>query len=579
MFVINDNISPADDPGALVTLEKIKEVINTFRIESLKQELSILERYPKANKYIDVVVLGQFKAGKSSLINSLAGENILPVGVIPVTSIVTRLQFAAQRSARVIFSDDTYKDIRDNEIADFVTELKNPKNIKNVKLVDVFLPQLSKFKNIRLIDTPGLGSYFKHNSQTTMQWLPEIGLALMAISAERPLSEDDLLLLKNISRYAAETKIIITKADLISQHQLDEITEYIKRTLISEDIPAFSQDNDAQLTAKKTGLEILCYSTMLNTKRNRKQLIEKIFDPLKEDFIYNYKKIFSYKIKSLIQSCLSYLNIGLQSVTKSEAEKEVLKEAIIDEHLKYQIIKNELDIISTAYVNKNREAVSQIVMAGKNSITGSLEIDFQEKFDSWRGNLYKLSRQFEAWLQNSLREILQDYSQKAIMQLYPYMHDIQNHFNLFLSSFEERLKRNVENVLGLELNTITLKAEIEKIRQPDISISYSFDIHVDLLWFLIPMPFFRKIFKKFFRKKISFEVYKNLNRLTSDITENISREIERNRQEVINYVRNELSTIENVIKNKKDEPANFRKAIEEIAALSAGSRAEILYQK
>ena len=157
---------------------------------------------------------------------------------------------------------------------------------------------------------------------------------------------------------------------------------------------------------------------------------------------------------------------------------------------------------------------------------------------------------------------------KAILQLNDYLTDIQNNFNLFAGSFTDRLIRNVEHVLEIKLNPIVLQTEVERIKRPDISVSYSFDIQIDLLWFLFPMFLFRKIFKKFYYKKIPYEVDKNLSRLTSDIAENISKVIDKNRKLVGQYIYNEILSIENIIDNQKFGPNNYKQAIEEIEKIS-----------
>ena len=558
----------------LLSLETLKKIIYGFQIESLKRELSIIERYSAdkelSNKYIDIVVLGQFKSGKSSLINSIIKENILPVGVIPVTSIVTRLQFAEERKAVVHFLDKTEKVINVVEIENFITESENPKNIKNVEVVDLYLPQLYHFKNLRIVDTPGIGSFFKNNTETTFQWLPEIGLALVAISVERPLSEEDVNLLKGIARYSANTKIILTKADLTSTSELNEIQRYVENSLLQAGLMILKQDDNLQnqsYNEQKT-IEIFSYSIIKNAEANYQRLIEKVFFPVKENFSENYKRILSHKFNSLTQSCLSYLKVGLESNRKTKRERETLKEQIIDEQLKFQLIKNNLDVITASFKNKNREKVADVVMPYSKDICPILENDFEKEYRSWHGNLYKVSRKFESRLQNNLRENMLEAGDKAILQLNDYLTNIQNNFNLFAGSFTDRLIRNVEHVLEIKLNPIVLQTEVERIKRPDISVSYSFDIQIDLLWFLFPMFLFRKIFKKFYHKKIPYEVDKNLSRLTSDIAENISKVIDKNRKLVGQYIYNEILSIENIIDNQKFEPNNYNQAIEEIEKIS-----------
>jgi GTPase Era involved in 16S rRNA processing len=543
------------------TVEKLKETINTFRIESLRRELNILENYLSENgsttKYIDVAILGQFKAGKSSLINDLLDENILPTGVIPVTSIVTRLQYSDEKNAIVHFLDGRILKTDLAEVKNFITELNNPKNVKQVEIVDIYLPQLYKFQTIRLIDTPGIGSFFKHNSDMTMKWLPEVGLALIAISVERPLGEEDLLLLKVVQRHAVNTQIILTKSDLISSEQIKQVKDYILDSLKNEGLSQFSGSNNL----------IFTYSIRKDIEQNRKRLIENIFYPLEENHLHYFEKIIRHKKDALLQSCLSYLRIGLESASKTESERKNLKDLIISEQLKFQTVKNELNIISDSLINKNRDVVEDVVMLYLMEYTQRLVNDYQEEYDKWHGNLYKVSREFESWLENKLKEILIECGEKAIIRLNDYLRKIQDHYSNFASSFSERLNHNVEKVLGVKLDNIELQLEVEKIDQPDTLVSSSFDIHIDLIWFLFPMFIFKKIFRKFFMNKIPYEVEKNLSRLTSDIAENIRKEIDWNKQLVTQYIQNELLSIENIINNQKHESSYFVRAIEEMEAL------------
>lgn len=572
MFEEKVNNLQESNSKLLQSLEILKELIQKFKIESLKRELRIIEKYISeselSNQRIDVVILGQFKAGKSSLINNIIGEDILSVGVIPVTSIVTRLQYAEEKKALVRFLNNSSVEISLSELEEFITESKNSKNYKNVEVVDVFLPQLSRLKNIRIIDTPGIGSFFKNNSDTTFEWLPEIGLALLTISVERPLSEEDITLLKGIIRYAASVKIILTKTDLISVSQLDEVINYMKKSLSSENLFIASKNNSFQpVLDEKSLLEIIPYSIKKNEKEFRTQLLEKVFLPLEEDYSANFSKITNHKIQSLIHSCISYLKIGMESSRKTEKQRDNLKNDIIDEQLRYQVIKNNLDMISNSYKNSNRETVSSVVMTFSENIREKLESDFQKEFMTWEGNLYKIARKFELWLQNNLRELLLESAEESILQLDSYLKDIQKHFDLIALSFADRLNQNVKKVLGIKLNTLALQTEVERIKKPDISVSYSFDIHIDLLWFLFPMFLYRKIFLKFFFKKIPYEVEKNLSRLTSSIANHISKIIDSNKHLVAQYVHNELLTIENILTNQKNESTNFELAIEELRKL------------
>lgn|GEM_PF-1404045 len=83
-------------------LDRIQVICDQFRILSLQRQFNACRRVLSLDQQIDVAVLGQFKAGKSSFLNSQTGKPILPVGVIPVTTAITRLTYGEK--ARVAFS-------------------------------------------------------------------------------------------------------------------------------------------------------------------------------------------------------------------------------------------------------------------------------------------------------------------------------------------------------------------------------------------------------------------------------------------------------------------------------------------
>lgn len=534
----------------------LSEIIERFQIKSLERELSVINNFTTDERFIDVVVLGQFKAGKSSFINSVLGENILPTGVIPVTSIITRLKFGMQRTAFVKFLDNSVKEIKIEEIENYTTEMLNPVNEKGVALVDIFTDQLMLLRNIRIIDTPGIGSVVKHNSEITKQWFPEIGLALLAISAERPLSEEDINLMKDIQKHAAQTHIILTKSDLFTAAQLQQIIDYANKSLSTENL---------------RNSNLIPYSTIKDAEQRRKVVMEKIFLPLRENFTSSFDQIFKHKVSTLAASCLSYLHMGLAFSSKEERERKLLKSAIISEQLRFDFVNQELNFLTTALINENREKVAVILMPFLRAISKKLLDDFDINFNEWQLNLYKLSRRFESWIENKLGASIRECYRQAELPLDDYLKSIQQHFYLFMFSFKERLQHNVQNVLGVQMKPIVLGVDNRKINRPDISVSYSFDIQLDLAWFLIPMFIFKPIFKRYFRNKIPYEVEKNLHRLISDIAENINKVIEQNKKDVNQFIVGELTTIESLLDNKRNESIKFKETMDELEKLQSGT--------
>jgi ribosome biogenesis GTPase A len=104
--------------------------------------------------------------GKSTLLNALLGQDVLPTSVIPLTAIPTFIRHAASPGARVHYQDgrtpEEFSSERIKEVTAFllkyVTESGNPKNRLGVSQVDVLHPAAILARGVVLIDTPGIGS-------------------------------------------------------------------------------------------------------------------------------------------------------------------------------------------------------------------------------------------------------------------------------------------------------------------------------------------------------------------------------------------------------------------------------------
>ena len=232
-------------------LQKIREISTGFHIVSLNRQIAACEGLFTESPFIDVAILGQFKAGKSSFINSLLGKPILPVGVIPVTTVITRLQYGPQERAIVTFFDGRQSEVSLHKVEEFISEAKNTANQKNVEVVDIELSSLEPYTGLRLVDTPGLGSIFKYNTEISEEWLPEVGAAIIAISSDRPLSENDLNLIRELMDFTPKVVLLLTKVDLLSEGEQKEVVKFFKDSLKRE----FNQD-----------FQILLYSTVKETE-------------------------------------------------------------------------------------------------------------------------------------------------------------------------------------------------------------------------------------------------------------------------------------------------------------------------
>ncbi|MFT3803599.1 MAG: dynamin family protein [Burkholderiaceae bacterium] len=179
----------------------------------------------------NVLVAGEFKRGKSSLINAMLGAQVLPTGVVPVTSIVTLLQNTPSEFVEVAWESGRTERVPMSALPDYVTESGNPKNRRGVWEVIVGFPTPWLDKEIRLVDSPGVGSVFEQNTKATQQFLPQADAVIFVASADQPMSRNELDFLDEIRRFAGRTFIVLNKIDRLSDEEIVEAITFSKAAI------------------------------------------------------------------------------------------------------------------------------------------------------------------------------------------------------------------------------------------------------------------------------------------------------------------------------------------------------------
>ena len=177
-----------------------------------------------------VACVGQFKRGKSTLLGALVGEPILPMGVVPVTAVPTVLRYGNQRTARVLIGE-TWRTIPPDDLPLYVSEELNPENSKQVSGVEVFLPSPLLANGMCLVDTPGIGSVFAGNTETTKDFIPQVDAAILLVGADPPISGEELALIEAVAVNVDEILIVLNKIDRVSADERQQASAFAARVV------------------------------------------------------------------------------------------------------------------------------------------------------------------------------------------------------------------------------------------------------------------------------------------------------------------------------------------------------------
>ncbi|MGI8745803.1 MAG: dynamin family protein [Bryobacteraceae bacterium] len=274
-----------------------------------------------------MAVLGRFKAGKSSFLNHFLGRDILPVGAVPITTVITAIGYGLVARAVVHYVDGRFEQIGFSCVPLYVSESQNPENVKQVSQVSVQLPELERFRGLRFMDTPGLESALVHNTKASLDWLPNVGLALVAVSVDPPLSNQDITLLKALYEYTPNVSLLVTKIDLLSEADRREVLGFITEQL-----------------SKHLGKtpSLFPYSIRPGHEWLKADLETKLFQSTLADFRRQREGVLARKTDTLLRECEAFLGLALQAANVHVSEREALRTQVIGERQIVDEVKSEL---------------------------------------------------------------------------------------------------------------------------------------------------------------------------------------------------------------------------------------------
>jgi GTPase Era involved in 16S rRNA processing len=234
---------------------KLAAISNSRGDNKVEENLREIGEKLDGNRF-HLVVLGQFKRGKSTFINSLLGDKVLPTSVIPLTSIVTLLKYGEEEVVEVLFSDGNKTTISRKQLEEYVTERGNPSNEKSVKHVEVSYPSGYLKDGVFIIDTPGVGSTFENNTEMTYNYLPRVDAALFLLAVDPPISQSEIAFLADVKDYVEKIFFVQNKIDYMNEEERKESMafskEVIEKALGSDVITIYPLSAKLALEAKQS---------------------------------------------------------------------------------------------------------------------------------------------------------------------------------------------------------------------------------------------------------------------------------------------------------------------------------------
>jgi hypothetical protein len=214
------------DSALAAALDKLAALGND---EDREQIAALGDRLDAAR--LRVLVAGEAKRGKSTLINALLGRAVLPAGVTPLTAVATTVRYGDDPRAQVRYADGHEEKQPLTALTELVTERGNPRNRRRIAGVTVYLDAPMLAGGVELVDTPGTRSVYEWDTTAAHAALDTMDAAVFVLTADPPVSAAERDLYAKVTGLSVATFTVLNKADHLDGPGLAEAAEFTRRVL------------------------------------------------------------------------------------------------------------------------------------------------------------------------------------------------------------------------------------------------------------------------------------------------------------------------------------------------------------
>lgn len=382
--------------GILSVMDKIEEsTASNPKLPEISSAMTTARNLIEHPSY-DVVVCGEVKKGKSSLLNAIIGQEILPVNNEIATSQVFRLTNSSTESFYLVFTDGTRKQISRDELSRYGSQVDA--NLQGepifqdhtLSYIQVNIPIAFLPEGVSLVDTPGLGALYKSHEWITQNYVSKASAVIFVMDPERPLVEKEKEFILKVLDITPHILFVMTKIDMYAEEALNSIIErnrellaliYAEKQLEAPQI--FPVSSTALMKVSTGKVQALQASNLRNSR----------FPQLKEQLLY-----IIYKAVGLQQTGLALREAADHTVKCKSVIEDILKVTTAENAQEQQRInaqkaekQNQLNAEWGAQSSKRKD-VQQEVYDICSSITSRVQ-----QMVSTTGSIYK---EYERMIQN-----------------------------------------------------------------------------------------------------------------------------------------------------------------------------------
>lgn len=322
------------------SLNRVIEIAESLEQKSIAERLrAIEERAQNPSAQLILPLIGEFSAGKTSLINALTDSKVLEIASLPTTATLYQIIFGAPENKAVALSAEG------EEVELQLDALKNDE-LKKYPTVTLFDTSTKVPKDIIFVDTPGLSSPDPKHREVLTSILPQVDAILLTVDANQAVTRSLIDFVKSMRLAEKPIYLILNKIDTKSSSELQDLKRGIARDV---DLPIDS---------------LVCASAYANNISELQQLLTKI-QAEKTQII---AKVDALRTKELVGELRSFI----AEVLRSSSSPQGLKEAVRAQERELERLQNNIRQLMERVEEKLSDKVDETQSSLRTQLWSSL---------------------------------------------------------------------------------------------------------------------------------------------------------------------------------------------------------------
>lgn len=462
------------------------------KIEMLKTKIK--------NRELVISVIGQFKRGKTSFINAVLEAAVLPVGIIPVTSVATKIQYG-EALAEVHFKTGDHQIVALDQVVGYIAEQQNPNNQKGVSFVNLFLPDDFLRAGITLVDTPGVGSIHQNNTDEAYAFMRDSDAIIFMLSVDSPINEIEREFLIEARNYAAKFYFAINKTDTISPSDLEAYLGYCHDILC--EIMAVEAIELFAISAKtKVGIDALFIKIAEDIKVSADRII---MDSVQ------------IKFREVLRVALSHLELYRRAYGMPLKNLEEKRSELEEKLSSLDQITRDSTFYLLRHIDELLEQIRAELQDGSAGIRDVLSAEMAAVYEKNRNAKPKeLEKMLMALLENQLTAHLNELSERGLASLSSGYEHLAEILNQKIDDLKGFLVKVVAELFGISYQVDTMAHTLSSRDDFYVKVNQkpaAFLLDMNDLVYLLPRGYANKKIYARYQNKMQTDVEHNINNM------------------------------------------------------------------